>query len=86
MKLFVLAILVLLLTGMTEGFPSHMENDPSVCKIVIDTGTSYVIQYAWQNTTTHVWEVQIVTKTYAGMDASPMFYGQPDGIVSIEKV
>ena len=85
MKLFVLAILFLLLVGMTGGMPDDMLNNTDVCKIEFDTGSSMIGIFAWHNLTSHQWEVVVGTATYKGVHASNLFTGDDDGMVELTR-
>jgi len=85
MKLFVLAILFLLLVGMTGGMPDDMLNNTDVCKIEFDTGSSMIGIFAWHNLTSHQWEVVVGTATYEGVHASNLFTGDDDGMVELTR-
>ena len=82
----ILALLALIaLVSPMLAMPNDMMNDSSVCKIGMDTGSSMLGIFAWQNPLTHNWEVQIGTVTYKGVAALPItYYGDEKGLVEID--
>lgn len=82
LALVVLVTLVSLSTAMPD---SEWVSDPSICKIAIDTGSSMLGIFAWQNPIDGQWEVVLGSATYKGTSAVPIvFYGDKGGVVKVD--
>jgi len=82
LALVALLVLVSLSTAMPD---SEWVSDPSICKIAIDTGSSMVGIFAWQNPIDARWEVVLGSATYKGTSAVPIvFYGDEKGVVKVD--
>lgn len=82
LALVVLVTLVSLSIAMPDG---DWTSDPTVCKIAIDTGSSMVGIFAWQNPIDDQWEVVLGSATYKGTSAVPIvFYGDKEGVVKVD--
>ncbi|MFA5376576.1 MAG: hypothetical protein WC455_12590 [Dehalococcoidia bacterium] len=82
LALVALVALVSLSTAMPD---SAWVSDPSICKIAIDTGSSMVGIFAWQNPIDDQWEVVLGSATYKGTTAVPIiFYGDKEGVVKVD--
>lgn len=83
--IFALVAFMALVSLSTAMPDSAWVSDPSICKIAIDTGSSMVGIFAWQNPATDRWEVTIGGATHKGTSALPIiFYGDEQGVVKID--
>jgi hypothetical protein len=67
------------------AFPENIENNPDVCKMYMDSGTSMSIVYVWHNPDTGLWEGKLGYGAYNGPSMLPItFMGNVMGTIDID--
>ena len=77
-----LILLLLLAPACAVSFPDNASENASVCKILMYSGSSMIVYYAWQED--GQWFAARGMSSYMGITVSPMIYrGDAQGIVRL---
>lgn len=78
-------VALMALVSLTTAFPDNIENNPDVCKMFMDSGTSMSIVYVWHNPVTGLWEAKLGYGAYNGPAMIPItFTGDVMGTIDID--
>ena len=81
----IFALALMALVSLTTAFPDNIENNPDVCKMLMDSGSSMSIVYVWHNPDTGVWEAKLGYGAYNGPVMLPITFGGDEmGTIDID--
>jgi hypothetical protein len=74
MKKIVSLLMLAMLVLPVMAFPDNIENNPDVCKMYMDSGSSMSIVYVWHNPDTDLWEAKLGYGAYNGPSMLPITF------------